>query len=60
MLAEQRAEIEEMEPEQAVEAITRIARNGVVGGLRELGTDLGRYAEGLERLAGGLRAGEEG
>ena len=59
LLAEQRAEIQEMEPEQAVAAITRFAQEGVLRGLRELGADMARYAEGLEGLARGLTANQE-
>jgi hypothetical protein len=50
-LEPERTEIEKMAPEKAVEAITRAVNRGVEHGLRELGADMGRYAEGLEKIA---------
>jgi hypothetical protein len=49
----ERAQIEKMAPEKAVEAIKSAVNRGVGRGLRELGTDMGRYAEGLEKIARG-------
>jgi hypothetical protein len=50
-LEAERAAIEKMEPQKAAEAITRTVNKGVEHGLRELGRDMARYAEGLEKIA---------
>jgi hypothetical protein len=50
-LERERLAIEKMPPAKAVEAITNAVKNGVAQGLRELGADMGKYAEGLERIA---------
>ena len=50
-LESERVEIEKMSTEKAAEAITRAVRRGVEHGLRELGEDMARYAEGLEKIA---------
>jgi hypothetical protein len=47
----ERAEIEKMPTDKAAEAVTRAVRSGVEHGLRELGKDMARYAEGLEKIA---------
>jgi hypothetical protein len=50
-LEAERTAIEKMSPEKAAEAITRTVSKGVEHGLRELGRDMARYAEGLEKIA---------
>ena len=57
-LEAERAAIEKMPPEKAAEAITRTVSKGVEHGLRELGLDMARYAEGLEKIARAWTSGE--
>jgi len=55
-LAQRRQEIERMEPERAIEEISRVTNEGVGAGLRRLGGDVVHYARGLEQLGRGLGA----
>jgi hypothetical protein len=57
-LEAERAEIEKMPVEKAVETIKAAVNRGVAHGLRELGRDMGRYAEGLENIARAWTGGE--
>lgn len=57
-LALERKKLLSLDPEEAAEIIGRIAREGITKGMHGLGTDLGRYADGLGRLAHGLKQGE--
>ena len=50
-LEKRKAEIDKLAPEQAKEIVLRAVQEGVSHGLRELGTAMGRYAEGLEKIA---------
>jgi hypothetical protein len=57
-LAAEREKLLRLDPEEAVEIIVRIVREGITKGMHGLGTELGRYADGLGRLAHGLKQGE--
>ena len=50
-LEKARKEIDKLAPERAKDVVLRAVKEGVSHGLRELGRDMGRYAEGLEKLA---------
>jgi hypothetical protein len=50
-LAREREALQRMTPAKASDAITRLTREGVRNGMRELGRDIGRYGEGLQKLA---------
>ena len=56
-VAAEKEKLLRLDPEEAAEAVVKVVRQGVTKGLHGLGTQLGRYAEGLERLASGLRDG---
>jgi hypothetical protein len=47
-----------MPAEKAAEAIKGVVRRGVEHGLRELGRDMARYAEGLQKIARAWTSGE--
>jgi hypothetical protein len=54
-LAGERGRIEKLQAQEGAKLIMSTVEKGVRAGLRELGNDLGRYAEGLEKLARGWR-----
>jgi hypothetical protein len=50
-LAKERPEIERLPGEEAVQAVLHAVARGVTHGLRDMGTELGRYGAGLVELA---------
>lgn len=54
-LAAERQHILRVEPSQAAEIVHRAAHQGITRGLQGLGAEIGHLAEGLERLAHGLK-----
>jgi hypothetical protein len=56
-LAKHRNKLESLEPNEAVTEIIRVIREGILTGLKGLGADIARYAEGLEKLANELQSG---
>jgi len=58
-LAVDRAKLIQLDPKEAAQVVARVARDGITRGMRGLGAELGRYAEGLGRLASGLQKKQE-
>jgi len=54
-LAAEREKLIEFDPHEAAGVVVRVAGEGITKGLHGLGVELGRYAEGLGRLAHGLK-----
>jgi hypothetical protein len=54
-LAVERDQLLRLDAEQAAAVAVRVVRQGVTKGMQGLGTELGHYAEGLRRLASGLK-----
>jgi hypothetical protein len=57
-LAGERAKLTQIDPQEASALVFRVAREGVAKGLRGLGVDLGRFADGLGRFASELQRNE--
>ena len=59
-LAVERENLLRLDPEEAANVVVKTVRKGITKGMHGLGAELAQYADGLERLASGLRQVDRG